>query len=203
LEESRKQLRSTFEQLRAVAVAGKDPGAGSEVSAARRELEPEPERPIAITSPTIARLYLHQGKPEQAESMVRQLLESRPRDAKLQALLHEIQQQLAGAETAAEVADFVALEAKGRELHCGWRVSEQGRRRANLVLGEAGHLTLRLAGFPANPTADPHDHPLSTPEGRATLPAPPGASLAAAAVGLLGADRRFVSIVHCNFLRLN
>jgi hypothetical protein len=207
--ESRSQLRSTFEQLRQTKeelgiVESRPPAQTATPMREVAALSLDETEPPPVATPTIARLYLRQGKLEHAERMFEQLAQSRPSDVKLAAELAQAREAIAATQKATHApSDELKLKANGRELHCAWKISPQGSERGELVLGNPGSLVLRVAGFPANPTALPKDIPLNASSGARKITAPAGASLVAASVGLRGRDERFASIVHCAFVRLN
>jgi hypothetical protein len=150
---------------------------------------------------TMARIYLGQGKLDEAEAVYRKLLGDRPGDPALQEGLAEVQRRREELEAGPEpdAADRVALRLQGGELTCTWSVSDEGRRRAALLLGTEGTLTLRLMTFPLEPDDPPEDIVLDRPEGQMALELPGRGLLAAAAVGL-GADdgEPFAAIAHCD-----
>lgn len=153
---------------------------------------------LPIATATIARLYMVQGKLDQAEAIYRELLKDGPDDQRLLDGLAEVQRQhtLAQAPTA---EDRLALRREGNGLRCLWSVTDAGQRRAQLLLAGPSRLVLRLMPFPANPQQPAHDSELASLTGESIVPLPPGAQVLAAAVGLHGPDR-FVSIVHCCFV---
>ena len=155
---------------------------------------------------TIARIYLDQGKLDEAERIYRQLLERAPADAALAGALAEIERRR-GIAPGSELADSVdlALSESGHTLSCLVRVSQAGCTRAQLVTGGDGKLVLRLACFPVDPDAPPYDTALDGPRDDGTqlsLSLPEGALLAAASVGLLGDDGTFTSIAHSKILQV-
>jgi tetratricopeptide (TPR) repeat protein len=150
--------------------------------------------PLPIATATIARLYMLQGKLQQAETIYRQLLKESPDDARLVEGLAEVQRR---AETAQALSDDrVELRVLGDAFVCNWVISDEGRRRARLVLGGEGQLVLRLASFPSDPGRPSEDRPLAEETGTLVLPLV-RATLVAAAVGLRASDGRFTSIAHC------
>lgn len=152
--------------------------------------------PPPIATATVARLYLQQGKLDQAEAIYRKLLGQDPRDPRLLEGLAQVQRCLAAQHHAAP-DEHVTLRSSEGGLLCNWRVTIDGRERAAIVLGHQGRLALRLVFFP--PAAgNPRTIALDDLEGQVTLPlSDQEASLAAAAVGLSGDGDRFVSIAHC------
>jgi hypothetical protein len=154
------------------------------------------KNPLPIATPTIARLYMLQGKLQQAEALYRQLLQESPEDARLLDGLAEVRRRAEAAH--APAADRVEVRILGDAYVCTWAVTEEGQHRARLVLNAPGELVLRLASFPADPERAPEDRPLTEAAGTLVLPPISGRCvLVAAAVGVLSADRRFASITHC------
>ena len=150
--------------------------------------------PLPIATATIARLYMLQGKLQQAETIYRNLLRESPGESRLLEGLAEVQRR---AETAQALSgDRVELRVLGDAFVCNWVISAEGRQRAELVLGGQGQLVLRLASFPSDPGRPPEDRPLAEETGTLVLPLV-RATLVAAAVGLRAADGRFASIAHC------
>jgi len=140
---------------------------------------------------------MEQGKLDQAEQILRRLLSESPDDPRLTAGLADVQRRREGALAGGETDDHVSLHAaEAGELTCRWRVTDEGRARAALVLGEDGRLVLRVVAFPIGPKSRPTDLELTTASGEAVITPPRGASLVGAAVGLLG-EGEFVSITHC------
>lgn len=150
-----------------------------------------------IATATVARLYMEQGKLDQAEQIYRGLLRDSPQDPRILQGIEEVRRrrdELLGASS----DDVVALEPlPDGELTCRWRVSVEGRARAGLVLGGNGTLVLRIVAFPIAPESRPRDLELDRDAGQASLTPPEGASLVGAAVGLRAGDGTFVSITHC------
>jgi hypothetical protein len=156
---------------------------------------PEKREPLPFTTPTIARLYMQQGKLDEAEAIYRALQKQRPADPRVAEGLAEVERRRqAPAEAGGAGEDAVELRAAaGDALECSYRVSEAGRRRATLVLGGEGTLTLRLCAFPGGKQ---EDVALSGDEGAVAVPAALRAPVIAAAVGLRDANGRFVAIAH-------
>lgn len=214
--ESRSQLRTTLEHLRqtkaelditstgpAAAQTAPNTGESPRSTPTAIPVEIDETEPPPVATPTIARLYLRQGKLEHAARMFEELAANRPSDLKLATELAQVRQAVAQAKTkAAATTEELRVSARGRELHCTWKISAEGAQRGEWALGAPGNLVLRVAGFPANPTALPKDIPLTANFGAAKISAPAGASLVTASVGLRGGDERFASIVHCAFVRL-
>ena len=98
-----------------------------------------------IATATVARLYMEQGKLDQAEQIYRGLLRDSPQDPRILQGIEEVRRrrdELLG--TASD--DVVALEPlPDGELTCRWRVSVEGRARAGLVLGGSGTLVRSTA----------------------------------------------------------
>lgn len=156
-----------------------------------------------IATPTIARIYAQQGKLPQSRDIYRRLLEATPDDPALTAELATVEARLSaqGEEPEPEL-DSLTVELSKQRLRCRWRVSDEGHVRARLVLGGDGQLTLRLAGFPADPEVATRDTSLDAASGSLQLSPPPGCSLVTAAIGLLDEDGTFVSIAHCDMVQL-
>lgn len=151
-----------------------------------------------IATATVARLYMEQGKLDQAEGLYRRLLRDRPDDERLKAGLAEVQRRREGQLDQSGSGDRVTLELDpAGAVRCRWHITEEGQASARLVLGESGRLVLRVVAFPIRPNSTPADTDLDAPTGEATVEPPRGASLVGAAVGLLGSDGGFVSITHC------
>jgi hypothetical protein len=159
---------------------------------------PEPDE-LPFATPTIARLYMLQGKLGEAEAIYRALAEESPDDPRVRDGLAEVQRRRqAPAADSARGSDLgcrVELRAAaGGTLECSYAVSEAGRRRASLVLGEAGTLTLRAVAFPA---AEQEDLELPGAQGVLALPARfAAAPVVVAAIGLRDGGGRFVAIAH-------
>ena len=153
------------------------------------------KEPLPITTATIARLYQLQGKLERAESLYRQLLAECPEDPRLAEGLAEVIRRK-NVETGAADGDRVELRPRGDAFICTWSISEEGLRRARLVLGEDGVLTLRILSFPVDKSRPPKDRPLPGLSGTEVLPSLSQGSILGVAVGLLAGADRFVSIAH-------
>ncbi len=152
----------------------------------------EKREPLPFTTPTIARLYMLQGKLDEAEAIYRALAKEREGDPRIAEGLAELARRRQSPEVAGS-EDAVELRVKGEALECSYRVSEAGRRRATLVLGGEGALTLRLCAFPG---AKQEDLPLAEASGAIAVPASLRAPVIAAAVGLRDVSGRFVAITH-------
>ena len=161
-----------------------------------------PEQAAPFATATVADLYLKQGKLDQAEQVYRKLLQKTPHDPRIQHQLAEVLRRRKKREESAAPRDGVDLELQEDQLRCTWTVTDQGRARAELVLGSVGQLALRVVAFPTDPTPEPLDTPLAETAGELTLVPPVGAALVGASVGLLGQDARFVSIAHCRPITL-
>ena len=160
---------------------------------------PRPASPPGppFATATIARLYMLQGKLEQAEAIYRQLLEERPREVRLLEGLAEVQRRLQARLEPPAGDDRLELVWERGRIRCRYTVTADGQRRAGLLLGCSGTLVLRLHAFPSSPGEGPIDRPLERPAGELELTAPEKASVVAAAVGLTGPGDRFVAIAHC------
>jgi len=158
-----------------------------------------PSAPFATA--TVARIYLDQGKLDQAEQIFVQLLERRPGDEQLEEGLAEVRRRRDAQQTA-QSSDAIDVQPADEGVSCRWQVSSAGRHRARLVAGNDGALTLRLACFPTQPDAEPVDTPLEADTGVLARPVTPKATLAAAAVGLLTGDGQFVAIAHSKIVAL-
>lgn len=154
-----------------------------------------------FTTVTVGRIYLEQGKLDQAEEIFRRVLAERPDDVRSREGLAEVARRRA-ADAAERAADGVDLQLAAGELVCRWSVSPGGRHRAALVAGSGGKLVLRVAGFPAAPDAPPADTVLAADSGELRLAPPQGAHLVAAAVGLRTTGERFVAIAHTRLVPL-
>lgn len=152
-----------------------------------------------ITTPTVAKLCLAQGKLEQAEAIYLHLLQEDPADPELLGGLAEIRRQRETL-SAPEATDRVAIDSEGQSLVCRWVVSESGQRRAQLILGSPGSLVLRLVSFPATAEIPPEDIALVALSGTVERPRPAAAHVLAAAVGLRDESGRFVSIAHATLV---
>ncbi len=137
-----------------------------------------------------------QGKLAQAEAIYTVLLEEQPGDPRALEGLAEVKRRATAGEEPLG-ADRVELRADAEGLRCQYLVTEEGRRRAELVLGRPGALILRVLGFPAPGDRPPSDHPLEATSGELTVPAPARSRVIAAAVGLRGEGEAFVAIAHC------
>ncbi len=153
--------------------------------------------PLPIATATIARLCMMQGKLDQAKLLYGQLLRETPRDRSLLAGLAEVERREKAQEAPSLSGNQLEIFYKDEATWCHWIVTEGGLRRARLVLGQAGDLILRLVPFPLNPARPPSDTRLPELSGSVALSPPSQTTLLAAAVGLLAAGGRFVSIVHC------
>lgn len=153
--------------------------------------------PLPFATATIARLYMLQGKLEQAEEIYRKLLEERPGDRRLLEGLAEVQQRLRARLEPLPGDDRLELDWQGTRLRCRWVVTPSGLRRAELTLGAPGSLVLRLLAFASSAPPASQDHSLPGSSGELELPAPEGALVLAAAVGLGGEGNRFAAIAHC------
>ena len=150
---------------------------------------------------TVARIYMMQGMLDEAEAVYRRLLGRRPGDNRLEAGLAEVQRRRE-AEQVAAGEDRVTLEPRGGEICCGWAITDEGRARATKLLGRDGELVLRLVSFPVHASRPGQDVPLKRGEGKLTLARPRGAHMVAAAVGLKYKPDSFVSIAHCEAVKL-
>jgi len=152
--------------------------------------------PLPFTTPTIARLYMLQGKLDEAEAIYRALEVDRPGDPRIEEGLAELQRRRQSPGLAASGEDRVELRGSAQgeaAISCSYRVSEAGRRRALLVLGGEGTLTLRICAFPGGKQEDLE---LPGSEGAVALPASLRAPVIAAAIGLRDETGRFVAIAH-------
>lgn len=165
-----------------------------------------------IATPTIARIYAQQGKLDQSAEVYRQLIastpESDPLAATLAAELEAVEQRLAREGKAPpQELDSLSVETSSeggrKRLRCRWRVSEAGCRRAQLVIGGEGQLTLRLAGFPTHGEVATRDTSLERTEGALLVSPPAGATLVTASIGLLDEDGNFASVAHCDMVQLS
>ena len=150
---------------------------------------------------TVAHIYMMQGMLDHAEALYRKLLEASPGDPRLEAGLAEVLRRVE-AERDAVNSDHVKVVAQGGKLHCTWAVTDEGRTRAEKQLGRAGDLVLRLVAFPLHPSRPGQDLLLDEAEGKRILDRPARARLVAAAVGLLDSGDNFVSIAHCEAVKL-
>ena len=153
--------------------------------------------PLPIATATIARLCMIQGKLEQAKLLYGQLLRENPRDRRILAGLADVERREKAREAPSPSANKLEIYVQDGATWCRWQVTEEGLRRARLVLGQAGDLILRLIPFPLSPARPPSDTPLPELSGKLALSPPSQTALLAGAVGLLAAEGRFVSIVHC------
>ena len=160
----------------------------------------DPEAPPFETA-TVARIYMMQGMLDEAEALYQRLLQRSPGDERLEAGLAEVQRRVQ-AELEATTSDRVELTARGGRLHCKWAVTDEGRGRAEMQLGREGDLVLRLVAFPLHPSRPGQDVLLESNEGQRVLDRPARARLVAAAVGLLDGGENFVSIAHCEALKI-
>lgn len=158
------------------------------------------EAPVFETA-TVARIYMMQGMLDEAEALYRRLLTATPGDKQLEAGLAEVQRRIQ-AELEATSNDHVELTPRGGKLHCKWAITDEGRQRAERQLGRTGELVLRLVAFPLHPSRPGQDVPLDAAEGQRQLDRPHRAHLVAAAVGLLDRGENFVSIAHCEAVKL-
>jgi len=156
-----------------------------------------------IATATVARLYMEQGKLDQAALIYRNLLDLDPQDIRLASGLAEVQRRRDGLAEISGTGDGVRLErvADGGVV-CQWRVTDEGQARGSLALGRTGRLVLRVVAFPMGPQTTVQDIELSSPTGEMRIDPPAGAELVGAAVGLLGGERAFASITHCAPLEL-
>lgn len=163
----------------------------------RRDEQSGGRHSLPFATATIARLYMLQGKLEQAEVIYRELLEERPGDQRLLEGLAEVQQRLRARLEPLPGDDRLELDWQGNRLRCRWVVTPSGLHRAELLLGAPGSLVLRLLAFASSAPAASEDHPLPRSSGELELPAPEKALVLAAAVGLCGEGNRFAAIAHC------
>lgn len=160
----------------------------------------ESDPPIATA--TIARIYMKQGMLDEAEALYRRLLQEQPNDARLMMGLAEVERRRAQKDLCPTDCQ-VALEVGEDRLECRWRISDEGRRRAGLVLGADGRLTLRLVTFPVDARRPHQDIQVEMTQGQIGLKPPSSRSqLLAAAVGLMGENERFVAIAHAEAVAL-
>jgi hypothetical protein len=168
---------------------------------------------------TMARVYLDQGKVEEAAAIYDRLVASACGDARQIAELREIvERSLAGAAAARRRADeapaalpaahgrdLVALVPRGPgRVLCAWEATPRGRAAAAAQLvGRAGVLALRLVTATPGAAAgrDSRDLPLQTEAGEVEV-AVGRAGFACAAVGLLAADGFFAPLAHSDVLPL-
>jgi tetratricopeptide (TPR) repeat protein len=156
-----------------------------------------------IATQTIARIYVQQGKLEQAEAIYVQLLELSPGDAQLEKELAEVKKKRQESPASPSLQkEGLELSKSAETLQCRWTVTTRGVARARLVLGCDGQLTLRVAGFPADPEVATKDMVLDKLSGSLAFASPPGSSLVTASIGLLDAEGVFASIVHCDMVEL-
>jgi hypothetical protein len=156
----------------------------------------EQSQVLPFATATIARLYMSQGKLAQSEAIYRRLLDESPDDSRLLSGLAEVQRRSQAKLLPLAGGDRVELVWQGAELRCKFVVTEEGERRARLVLKGAGELVVRLHAFPQRGETPPLDQPLPGTTGEIELAVPQQAKVLAAAVGLRQADR-FVAIAHC------
>lgn len=158
-----------------------------------------------IATATVARLYMEQGRLEQAERLYQALLRQRPRERALVEGLAEVRRRIELTAAPAD-GDRVTLESgEGGAVTCRWRVTSEGLTRARLVLEGDGELILHVVGFPAAKDAEGSSIPLDIDqgfEGNTSLTPPRGATMIAAAVGLRSAAGRFVAAAHCPAMTL-
>lgn len=159
-----------------------------------------------IATQTIARIYVQQGKLDQAIAVYEHLLEAHPHD---EALIRELAvvRGKVDAQGDLPLPDLDALMVDRTDdippkIRCRWRISEDGGGRARLVLGADGQLTLRLSGFPENAAGKPDDIAIDTHDGTLIIAPPAGAILLTAAIGLLDDDGNFASVAHCDLVQL-
>jgi hypothetical protein len=173
-------------------------------NAAKKQAQP-------IATPTIARIYAQQGKLSQSAEVYQQLLKSTAADdplaATLSSELSAVQRRLQSEQAAPpqeldSLSVETATEASGKRLRCRFCISDAGTKRARLVIGGEGQLTLRVAGFPAHGEVATRDTSLDQSEGTVLVSPPAGASLVTAAIGLLDEDGNFASIAHCDMVQL-
>ena len=158
-----------------------------------------PSLPGPFATATVARIYLAQGKLDQAEAIFRELRARRPDDPVPARGLAEV---AARRRALADAAAAEALELTWRDgaLRCRWRVTEAGVARGRLLLADGGRadggaLVLHLAGFSAAGPTGAREIPLAARQGEMDAAPPAGALALAVAVGLRAGDR-FVPIVH-------
>jgi hypothetical protein len=154
------------------------------------------EQPLPFATATIARLYMLQGKLAQSEAMFRKLLEEQPGDARLVEGLAEVQSRQQARLQPLPGEDRVEMDWEGERLSCRYAITSEGEHRARRLTGGPGELVLRLMAFPAGAGAAPLDQPLAKLAGELELPAPEGARVLAAAVGLRAGSDLFVAIAH-------
>lgn len=155
------------------------------------------EKPLPITTATIAHLYALQGKLSKAEAIYRQLLQEKPDDPRLVAGLSAVMSQTQVLEPDAYPSeDTLEIQIRDGQASCRWAVTEKGIARARLVLEGPGDLALRLIIFPQEKHPHPQDILLEQLSGELTLPQMANAGWMANSVGLLGAHGQFASITH-------
>ena len=157
------------------------------------------EQKTPFSTATMARIFLDQGRLDQAEAIYRDLLARRPGDELLEQGLAEVERRRQ-ADIAPDLPDHVRLAVEGGTLCCSWEVSDRGRQRAELVAGSSGAIVLRISGFPSDPDRTSTDTEVAE-AGELSLPLPPQAQLLAAAVGLRTAEGQFVSIAHSGIIQ--
>jgi hypothetical protein len=160
------------------------------------EQEGAGQPPLPFATATIARLYLLQGKLVEAEAMYRRLLDERPDDARLLEGLAEVQGRQQARLQPLPGEDRLELDWKGERLRCRYVITPEGERRARRLTGGAGDLVLRVMAFPPETGAAPIDQPIAQLAGELELPAPEGARVLAAAVGVRAGGDQFAAIAH-------
>jgi hypothetical protein len=169
-----------------------------EVAATPRHLTPvpppgTPDEPIRTR--TLARLLAQQGHRQRALAMYEALLAEVPEDDDLRAERDELK-----ASSAADgEAEMVSVAVDARTVWVSWRVSEQGLKRAQRLLGTDGALAVRLSVTAPDPSTvvrtEARELHAVEPEGEWVVRDLPGDARATASVGVVGGDR-FVSIAH-------
>lgn len=165
---------------------------------------------------TVAEIYERQGKLDQAKDILQQILAADPTHARAPEQLERVQAQIHALALVAETtpashgaphetsqaADWITLRTDAGMLQCEWRVTPDGRRRAEYVLEGPGALTLRQAHFASDRDSAVIDVPLDRDQGSLSLSFPAGASVVSAALGLQNGDGRFVAIAHTDHISL-
>ena len=165
---------------------------------------------------TVAEIYERQGKLDQARDILQQILATHPADTRALQQLDHVQAQIdalalvaesapdapGDANEAGNPADWITLRSEVGMLHCQWRVTPEGRRRAEYVLEGPGDLTLRQAHFASDRDPAVIDVHLDRDQGSLSLSFPAGASVASGALGLQNSDGRFVAIAHSTHISL-
>jgi hypothetical protein len=168
---------------------------------------------------TMARIYLDQGRVEEATAIYDRLIAGACGDAdQIAALRATVAQSLAAAADArrhaAEVPtalpethdrDLVALAPRrpGAVL-CVWEATPRGQAAAAAQLaGRPGRLVLRtVTRVPGAAAAVSRDFPLDSAVGEVDLAVPTTGGFLCAAVGLLARDGTFAPLAHADVLRL-